>query len=75
MAGVLLSVLRHFDLSPYPSREGRGSLLGCSMWLRTKQMARVKVVLVGWVEDEQISTVMGLMFDLNSTRPHRLHLI
>jgi len=51
-AGVLLSVLRHFDLSPHPSREGRGSLPGCSMWLRTKRVARAKVVVVGWVEDE-----------------------
>ena len=38
-------------------------------------MARAKVVVVGWVEEEQISTVMGLMGALNSTRSPRLPLI
>jgi hypothetical protein len=30
---VLLSVLRHLDLSPHPSSEGRGSLPGGCVWL------------------------------------------
>jgi hypothetical protein len=33
------------------------------VWLREKWVARVKVVVKGWVEDERNSTVMGLIFD------------
>ena len=53
--------LWHLNLSPHPSREGRGSLTGFRMCLRVRWVARAKVVVVGWVEDEQNSTVMGLM--------------
>ena len=35
----------------------------------------MKVVVVGWVEDERISTVMWLMFDLNSAHAERSPLI
>jgi len=55
------SEFRYLNLSPHPSREGRGSLPGYSMRLRAKRVAMGKVVVVGWVEDEQNSTVMGLM--------------
>ena len=34
-----------------------------------------KMVIVGWVENQQISTVMGLMGYLNSDFLHRLHQI
>ena len=54
---------RPLNLSPHPSREGRGSLPGCSMWLRAKWVARGEDGGMGWVEDERNSTVMGLMFD------------
>jgi len=38
MGGVcFLSMLRSVDLGPYPSREGRGHLLGCRGWLRANR--------------------------------------
>jgi len=43
------------NLSPHLSREGRGSLPGCSLWLRTKSVARAKVVVMGWVEDTNLN--------------------
>ena len=52
---------RHFNLSPHPSREGRGSFPGCRLWLTAKSEVGAKVVVMGWVEDERISTVMGLI--------------
>ena len=67
--------LWRLTLSPHPSREGRGSLTGGWMWLREKWVARVKVVVEGWVKDEQNSAVMGLIFDWNSAPPHRLRSI
>ena len=54
---------RRLDLSPHPSREGRGSFPGCCVCLRARWVARAKVVVVGWVEDERNSTVMGLIFN------------
>ena len=44
-------------------------VVACS-WGRNR-VVRVKVVIVGWVEDEQNSTVMGLMWILNSACPCR----
>ena len=35
--------------------------MGCIVRLRVRWVARAKVVVVGCVEDEQNSTVMGLM--------------
>ena len=58
-----------FYLSPHPSREGRGSFLGVCTWI---EVAKAKVVVGGWVEVKQISTVIGLMWALNSTHPPRL---
>jgi len=62
----------HWRLGPHPSKEGRGSLPGCSMRLRAKWGQRV---VVGWLEDKQNSTMMGLMCLLNSDHRHRLCLI
>ena len=42
------SEFKGLNLSPHHSREGRGSFLGCSLWLRVKSVARAKVVVVGW---------------------------
>ena len=67
--------LWRLTLSPHPSREGRGLLMGSWMWLREKWVAKVKVVVEGWVEDERNSAMMGLIFDWNSAPPHRLCLI
>ena len=47
----------HTHWNPYP-------------WAR-ESVAGAKVVVMGWVEDEQISTVMGLIWVLNSAHPHR----
>ena len=52
---------RRFNLSPHPSKEGRGSFPGWRLWLTAKSEAGAKVVVMGWVEDERISTVMGLI--------------
>jgi hypothetical protein len=65
------SKFRLLNLSPHPSKERRGSVPDYSVKLRAKWVARGKVVVVGWVEDEWNSTVMGLMWALNSARPHR----
>jgi hypothetical protein len=37
-------------------------------------VARAKVVVVGWVEDERISTVMGLMGDFKLRFPSKIAL-
>jgi len=47
--------------SPHPSKEGRGHLPGRHVWLRVKWVPRERVVVLGWVEDERNSTMMGLM--------------
>jgi len=39
---AFLRELRHLNLSPYPSREGRSSLPGCNVQLRAKWVVRVK---------------------------------
>jgi len=36
-----------------------------SACLRARWVVRAKMVVVGWVENERISTVMGLMGNLN----------
>jgi len=74
----LPSELRCLDLSPHPSREGRGSFSGSCMWLAANQgegEGSGGKVVVGWVEDERISTVMGLIWVLNSARSPRLRWI
>ena len=38
-------------------------------------MAKAKVAVVEWVENERTSMVMQLMFHLNSAHPQRFHLI
>ena len=69
--------MRHLYLSPHPSREGRAHFLAvaCGWWRIEVARVKVAVVVVGWVEEERISTVMGLMSYLNSAHPHRLRLI
>ena len=61
----LPSELRCLDLSPHSSREGRGSFWGGCMWLAANQGGKGEgsggKVVVGWVEDELISTMMGLI--------------
>ena len=75
----LPSELRCLHLSPHPSREGRGLFLGGCMWLAANQGGEGEgsggKVVVGWVEDERISTVMGLIWVLNSARSPRLRWI
>jgi hypothetical protein len=53
---------RWCETGPHPSEEGRGGRLAAFLgfWGRM-EVARGKVVVVGWVENERNSTVMGLM--------------
>jgi hypothetical protein len=55
------SELRWMDLSPHPSREGRGSLPAGWVWLRANRGRERESGGGGMGEDEQISIVMGLM--------------
>jgi hypothetical protein len=66
------SELRWVDLSPHPSREGRGSLPVGWVWLRANRGGERESGGGGMGEDEQISTVMELMSVLNSDILHRL---
>ena len=73
MRGVRFpSMLRSADLGPHPSGEGRGHFPGFRVWLRAKWVARAKVVVVGWMEDEPTPTVMRLMWTLNSALPSKI---
>jgi len=58
---VFPSELRWMVLSPHPSREGRGSLPAGWVWLRANRGGEHESGSGGMGEDEQISTVMGLM--------------
>ena len=49
------------DLSPHPSREGRGSLPAGWVWLRVNRGGERESGGGGMGEDEQISSVMVLM--------------
>jgi hypothetical protein len=66
------SELRWMDLSPHPSREGRGSLPAGWVWLSANRGGERESGGGRMSEDEQISTVMGLMHILNSDILHRL---
>jgi len=52
------SELRGLNLSPHPSKERRGSIPVCRVWLKVKWVATAMVVVVGWVEDEWMSTII-----------------
>ena len=60
---AVLNELKHLNLSPHPSREGRGSFPGGWVYLRTNQGEEGKCGGGGMGEDERISTMMGLMFN------------
>ena len=55
--------LKHLNLSPHPSREGRGSFPGGWVYLRMNRGEEDECGGGGMGEDEKISTMMGLMFN------------
>ena len=70
--GCMLSSPECCWLSPHPLIEGRGLLLACCVWLR---VLRGEGGGGGMREDEPTSTMMQLMWGLNSDIPPRLHSI
>jgi hypothetical protein len=54
LAGVLV-------IGPTSLDRGEGPFSELSRVVEGGRVARAKVVVVGWVEDERISTVMGLI--------------
>jgi hypothetical protein len=68
----VLWLLRVLSIGPTSLKRGEGLVAG---WLGVVEGEMVKVVVERWVEDERISTVMRLMWSLNSALLHRLRLI
>jgi hypothetical protein len=51
-----------FELEPTSLKRGEGLISGCFRVVGGESgVVKSKVVVVGWVEDERISTVMGLI--------------
>ena len=61
MGFALVSGLRRLDLSPHPSKKGRGSFPGEWVWLTANRRGEGKGGGGRMGEDARISTVMGLI--------------